>query len=396
MNSQNKNKIGIIGAGAAGLAAAVTVGSVLRSSKELNCWQIDLIEKKNEPGKKLLATGNGKCNITNKNADDYGLCEKFFSDLGILFAEENAGRIYPYSKQALTVRDTLLAAVADCKVNIFTDVTIEKITNNDDGFLLIDQNNVQHRYDKLILTTGGKAGIQHGSDGSGLKMARELGIPIQPILPALVPMTYGKNPGLELTRLKGVRSFVNLRLKHRGRVIAEEQGELQFTDYGLSGICIFNLSRYLKKIPRDGNKIQDCTVEIDLAPDYSYDEILYLLSQNLKAGLKGIVNDKIVGMLVAAGMDPVKDAAKTAAAIKALFVNISGTKGWKEAQVTSGGIGLDHVHMATMEANHVKGLYLAGEILDYDGPCGGYNLSWAWKTGIAAGHGVIDGIEADD
>ena len=392
MKDKHKSKIGIIGAGAAGLAAAVTASCVLLKSEKTSEWQIDLLEKKNEPGKKILATGNGKCNLTNKNAEDFQVCEKFFNDLGILLAEESDGRMYPYSKQARTVRDTLLSAAVSNDVNVFVDVTIEKIEKVEDGFLLIDQNKKRYKYQRLILTTGGKAGMQHGSDGSGLSMVRKLGVLVSPILPALVPMTYGHNPGLDLSGLKGVRTFVNLCLRNKQTVLAKEQGELQFTDYGLSGICIFDLSRYLKGIPKTSNRISNCTVQIDMVPDFSYDELVSLFENNLQAGLKGVVNEKIEKMLLNAGIHPGRDAAKAAGLLKAFSVNIDGTKGWKEAQVTSGGVQLDQINMESMESKNIEGLFLAGEILDYDGPCGGYNLSWAWGSGIKAGLGAVNGI----
>lgn len=389
-------RIGIIGGGASGLAAAITAGRLLKAAPHFSMWEIDLFERNSECGKKILATGNGRCNISNMYADDYQICEGFFTDLGILFAADSEGRMYPYAKQAKTVRDTLVEAVRGCSVNLITDTQIKEVSRREGVFVLIDANGKTYEYDKLVITTGGKAGIQYGSDGDGYKFARVLGIETTPIKPALVPMTYGENPKYNLKILKGVRASVELALKISGQLVATEKGEIQFTDYGLSGICIFNLSNYLKDAPRKNGKICDTEIIIDLIPDFTEEDIISVLDGNLPAGLRGMVNEKIEKLFLESGISPEADSIKTAKLLKALPVNINGTKGWKEAQVTSGGISTDKVDSVSMESLDVSNLFFAGEVLDYHGLCGGYNLNWAWSTGIKAGLGVINGIEADD
>lgn len=388
-------KIGIIGGGAAGLAAAIVSGKVLRAAEECSGLQIDLIEKNSECGKKLLATGNGRCNITNTNAEDYQVSESFFNDLGILLSSEDEGRMYPYSKQAKTVRDILVDAARQYGINICTNLQIKSIEERGGIFVLKDSEGCIYEYDKIIITTGGKAGIQYGSEGDGLKFARNFGIDVTPVLPALVAMTYGENSKFNLKALKGVRANVNLTLKIGGESVATEKGEIQFTDYGLSGICIFNLSRHLKNAPRVNNELAECKVKIDFVPELNEKSLVSLFKNRLPAGLKGIVNEKIERVFLDGGLDPNTQAEKTAKALKAFSVNINGTKGWKEAQVTTGGVNPLRVDPVSMESLDVDNLFFAGEILDYDGPCGGYNLNWAWSTGIKAGLGAINGIHID-
>lgn len=392
--SENK-RIGIIGAGASGLAAAITAGRVLGAAEGFSDWEIDLFEKNNECGKKILATGNGRCNITNTNADDYQISEGFFNDFGILLSLEDEGRMYPYSRQAKSVRDILVSALDSCGVRVITNTQIKSVEERGGIFILNDTSGKSYQYEKLVITTGGKAGIQYGSDGDGFKFARSLGVDVQPILPALSPMTYGHNPSFNLKGLKGVRAEVELTLKFGGESVATEKGEIQFTDYGLSGICIFNLSRHLKNAPRKDKEITDCEVVIDFVPEFSMKDLISIFENKLPAGLKGMVNEKVEKVLIDGGLDPKVNPKKVSTALKSFPVNINGTKGWKEAQVTSGGVDLLRVDLVSMESLDVENLFFAGEVLDYDGPCGGYNLNWAWKTGIKAGLGAIDGIQAN-
>ncbi len=396
MSQDPKKKIGIIGAGPAGMAAAITAGRILTAAEGYSMWQIDLLEKNEEPGKKLLATGNGKCNITNKFAEDFQIVQGFFNDLGIPFTEEERGRLYPYSKQAKTVRDTLVNAANTYGVNIITGMGIENICKPDNFFILRNASGKEHKYEKLIIATGGKAGIQYGSTGDGYKFARALGIEVSSILPALVPMTYCDAQEYDLKKLKGVRADAELTLIVNGEDIASEAGEIQFTDYGISGICTFDLSRYLKNLNRTSEDCTDCFVSINLTADLSEEDIYSLLESGPIAGLKGIVNEKIEALLLEKNLDPMEEVKYIIKLLKNFTVNISGTKGWKQAQVTAGGVSLSGVDLTSMESKAVDNLYFAGEVLDYDGPCGGYNLNWAWRTGIQAGLGVTNGIEADD
>lgn len=385
---RNRNKIGIIGAGASGLAAAV-------AASEDSPFRVFLYEKNAEPGKKILATGNGRCNITNEFDEDYLLCKRFFHDLGILLAEGGEGRMYPHSKRAVSVRDALAGQAAKNGAKLITETNIADIRTDDGGFSVIDSEGSKQYFEKLIIATGGKAGIQYGSSGDGLKFARGLGLDVKPVMPGLVPMTYSGNPSFDVRRLKGVRADVGLKLTMEGYGEVSESGEVQFTDYGLSGICVFNLSRYLRNAQRSDSKIVNAQVIIDFVPTYTEEELTALFRRDLQAGLKGVVNEKVEEVFLKGGLDPKQSPVETAGVLKAFPVRIDGTKGWKEAQVTLGGVGLDQINMNTMESTKVRNLFFAGEVLDYDGPCGGHNLSWAWKTGIRAGKAAA-GAGIDD
>ena len=392
MNKDLK-KIGIIGAGPAGLTAAITAGKVLKTSERFSDWKIDLFEKNDEPGRKLLATGNGRCNITNEFAEDFQLSYSFFNDLGVVFAKEDRGRMYPYSRQARNVRDILVKTALAYDVDILSNTDIESVKHSNDIFVLKDKYEKEYEYSRLIITTGGKAGIQYGSTGDGFKFARDMGIKVKKILPSLVPMTYGDDQQYDLKKLKGVRAEAKLTLMIDGEEIADEYGEIQFTDYGISGICVFDLSRFLEDIKRETDSISDCTVLIDLLPQISEKELALLLDSGAPAGLKGIVNEKLERLLLDRGLDPQNDSIQIAETLKHFPLNIDGTKGWKEAQITSGGVPLEAIDTNCMESHEIPSLFFAGEILDYDGPCGGFNLNWAWKSGIQAGLGVINGIK---
>ncbi len=345
-NTKGKN-IGIIGGGAAGLAAAVTIGRASDCggfAYDSVCHlklSVDLIEKNSEAGRKLLASGNGRCNISNESADDHKICESFFRKLGLIFTSEDEGRLYPYSKQAKNVRDVLIDTAVANGVNMVTDTDISGIELIDipqadgdsssgpdvakfdvpqaDGnsrsepdvakfdipqsdresspesytskfnvsklnsmnchndlsdrhqkFLLKTSDGREFIYDKLIIATGGKAGIQYGSSGLGLRFARNMGLAYTPVLPALVPMIYGDNEAYDLRRLKGVRSEVRLALCVDGKEQISESGEIQFTDYGISGICVFNLSRHMRNVRKNDGKMEGCSVIIDFFPDINY------------------------------------------------------------------------------------------------------------------------------
>ena len=396
MTDNYKNKIGIIGAGAAGLAAGITAGRILTDAQGLKEWKIQIFDSNDEPGKKILATGNGRCNITNIEARDYEVVKGFFNDLGILFAFEEEGRVYPHSKQAKSIRDVLVKSAEKYGVDFQLNKSIKQIKKTDDFFVLTDIDGNEYVFEKVIVASGGKAGIQYGSDGSGLRLLRDFKIKQNPILPALVPMVYDDSQEANLKSLKGVRANVKVTLYVNGKEISNEFGEIQFTQYGLSGICIFNLSRFFVDLPKSNGKLDECYVIIDLVPEYEKQEVKAFLSDNLEAGLEGIVNRKIADFFANSKEFSGGDAEKTANSLKEFQVKISGTKGWKEAQVTSGGIDLKEINPSSMELKNVKNLHLAGEILDYAGPCGGFNLNWAWLTGIQAGLGATNGIHQDD
>jgi predicted flavoprotein YhiN len=396
----------IIGAGAAGLTAAIAFrrrceGTVL------------IIDANRGPGAKILETGNGRCNLSNESAPGWEVAREFFGSLGVLLdTDEPSGRAYPQSRQAATIRDALIteSKTLGCEFLLQTRVTSVVRVIEDDSFMT-DTERGAFRAKQVIVATGGKARPRYGNRGDGYAFARSLGINVTPIKPALVPFVYEDDAKDELSALSGVRAKASVSLlvydhdeaetevragaadaetKVRTatadaetearadtggkevKVVAEASGEVQFTDYGLSGICVFDLSRHYKTGERQA-------VRIDLAPNHSADEIRELISVRRAAGLSGIVHPKIAHYILQ------KSKADIAATVKNFTAPIKGTKGWKDAQITAGGVALSEVDEKHFESKTAPGLYFAGEILDYDGPSGGYNLDHAWTTGQKAG-----------
>jgi predicted Rossmann fold flavoprotein len=231
---------------------------------------------------------------------------------------------------------------------------------------------------------GGKAGPQYGCAGDGYRIARRLGHAVVSPLPALAPLVCDARCADRLAALKGIRAKGKAALWIGEEKTAEETGEIQFTADGLSGICVFDLSRHLRN-----REARVCRVILDLAPEYDEAELESLLSEGRAAALRGIVH---AGLAARVAADTAGDARAAAREIKAMEFPVAGTKGWREAQTSSGGVRADMVDAATMESRIAQGLYFAGEILDYDGRCGGYNLHWAWTSGMRAGRAAAASV----
>lgn len=411
-------KITVIGGGPAGMVAAIF------AARKLGGHNVRLLEKNEKLGRKLLATGNGRCNITNRNSHmecpssvqeafkqmNVESTLDFFKGLGILTREESEGRLYPYSEQAISVQQALIAELTSLNVEIICQVTVKKLEKTPDGFNLLGEiekqekirQNKEVRYatQKVIIATGGKAGPQYGSTGDGYAMAKEFGHSIVKLIPSLTQITSEQSFFKEL---KGVRAKGSVTLLKRSKPLDMETGEIQFTENGLSGICIFNLTRLIRL---EDNGYADYTVKIDLMPEFSSQELneflieRTLLLQNRKTEefLNGMINGKLSSIILKeAGFDEKtmrtlklsqltkKQVQEVAKHLKGWELSISGTKGWKEAQITCGGIDMAQLNVETLESKLVKGLYFAGEVTDIDGKCGGYNLQWAWTSGYVAG-----------
>ena len=375
MIPNNYYDIIIIGAGASGMAAAISAGNVFSANSYSAA--ILLLEKNPEPGKKLLVTGHNRCNITNTACEDYETVLKFFSQIGFLLRLEKGALYYPASGQAVSVRDALREGLCRTGADILLEHSVEAVQVKKAGFEVSTTLGATFTTEKLILATGGKAGPQFGCTGDGYSIAKALGHSIVSPLPALVQLVCdeqtikGRLAVLKGVRAKGAASFYS-----RGRLLETSVGEIQFSESGLSGICIFDLSRHMRE------KDKDTCIILDLAPDYSKDEIERLLSERLPAGLNGILPVKLARLVEEEARS---DPGQCAALIKEMAFNITGSKGWKEAQITSGGIALHGIAPETLESKFTPGFYMCGEILDYDGKCGGFNLNWAWNTGIKAG-----------
>ncbi len=394
----------IIGGGAAGMMAAVSASRILSGQ------QIVLLEKNPVLGRKVSAAGNGRCNFSNRSCrwQDYGgqdlsvvrgafncLSPKdtviLFEELGVLSREEE-GRLYPYPEQASSVTEALREelTVNGIDIRLSTEVTAVEKKGNE---FVIKYGDRTLRTQNLIIAAGGKAGHKYGSTGDGYGFAKGFGHTLQRPLPALVQIVTGDSFA---SRLKGVRAKGVVSLVKGARIVAREEGEIQFTEDGMSGICVFDLSRYL------GEEPADFRIQVDLLPEYPLDRLVELLvkRQERMAGrrgeslLKGMLKDRLIPVyLELADIDadsPIErvDRARLlllAELLKCREVAVKGTKGWVEAQVTAGGVKGSELQSETLESKLVPGLFLAGEVLDVDGRCGGWNLQWAWSSGWTAG-----------
>lgn len=378
----SEKSITVIGGGPAGMTAAI-------SAARQGANTVRLIEKNNILGRKLLATGNGRCNLTNLNCDDAGETLGFFSGLGLLTRSEGEGRVYPYSEQASAVQEALISELIGLKVEILCGQEVKAIEATDHGYRTIT-NQGEYISEAVILATGGKAGPQFGSTGDGYRFAKGFGHHTARLMPSLVQITSDQPFFKEL---KGVRSKGLAELLRGSKIIDREAGEIQFTEDGLSGICIFNLSR---------NYVSGDIIRIDLFPEYSTDALAKLLSgtkdelksRDLRQFFSGMLHKKLIPVILRqlslesqrkASELTREETERAACFLKGWEIPVTGTKGWKEAQVTAGGVELSEVDMTTMESRLAPNLFFAGEILNEDGKCGGYNLQWAWISGMTAG-----------
>ena len=379
--------ITVIGGGPSGMMAAISAAL----SGEV---AVRILEKNDLLGKKLLATGNGRCNLTNINCPDAAATLDFFSEIGLLTKSEGEGRVYPYSEQASAVQEVLVNMLRDLEVEILCGVDIQTIERNDSAFIVSGERKTFYT-DAVILATGGKAGPQYGSTGEGYRIAKKFGHTVVRTMPSLVQMVSDM---AFFRQLKGVRIKGVAELLRDDRTVDREAGEIQFTEDGLSGICIFNLSKDYQ---------QGDTVRLDLFPDYDEALLLqifkqrveFLSSRMISEFFLGMINKKLIPVILGElSLDEKRTVgtlteAELKSAVKLLkgwIISITGTKGWKEAQVTSGGISLSEVNLDTMESRIIPKLYFAGELLDWDGKCGGYNLQWAWSSGRIAGKAAAE------
>ena len=396
-----KQQVIVVGGGASGLTAAIMAA---RSGAS-----VTIMEHMPKPGKKILSTGNGKCNLTNLSMPDGAyrssqpeFAEKvlksftveetleFFQDLGIVLTDRN-GYVYPNSGQASTVLEALLFELKHLGVSIITDCKVEKIKPD----LTVISSQGKKKVDAVILAAGSMAALKTGSDGSGYELAKALGHHMIPPLPALVQLKCREK---WFKQAAGVRTEALVTLKIDGKPIASDRGELQFTDYGISGIPVFQISRFASQGLHDGNQV---TAELDLFPAVDFSKTQQMLTERKKhfgyrpalEYLNGVINQKLIPILMqeaeikSGNVNEITTAQikKLTEALKSLKTVITATNPYEQAQVCSGGIDTREVNAKTMESKIINGLYLAGEILDVDAICGGYNLQWAWTSGVLAG-----------
>ncbi len=357
----------IIGAGASGLVCAIRLK---QNNKNDN---VVLLERLDTVGKKILATGNGRCNLSNKKAEHFEEVITFFESIGLKTRVDEEGRIYPYSNQATTVKGLLeeecnalgVKTVKSCKVNrIENDLTI-----------ITEKGKI--KADNIVIATGGKAQSSLGSDGSGYDLLKGLGHKITPLSPALVQLT---SPSKYPRQLKGQRVKGNMKILLDGKVAKEEYGEILFTDYGLSGIVSMNLSEIVSR-NFECDKPKKCHAVIDLASDFSEDE--------LKKHIKKFGNlDGVLGFKMSDVLDKMAngDGEKIAHFAKNFQLIINGTKGYNFAQITSGGADLNEFD--SFESKKIKNVYACGEVLNKQFECGGFNLNFAFYSGITVADNI--------
>ena len=394
--------IGIIGAGASGMAAAL-------AAAEHPSVQVVLLERQARVGRKLQATGNGRCNLTNLHAGNGGYhgdnvefaaaalerhnpeeTLEWFARMGLYTVAEASGRVYPYSDQANSVVDVLRFALEKPNIQLVTGFEVEKVKKADGGFR-IDGTGETIFVDKLIVACGGLAGTKLGGCMSGYKFLRSMGHHCTKLRPTLVQL---KADWKGCASLKGVRANCHAAIYHNGNLHSQSLGELQFTEHGLSGPVMFEISRDACQ----GNGEWIC--KLDLLPDWDYKTLAVELSRRQSTHwlsedlLTGILHNRLGRVLTAAvGIKPQKpirdlddaDIEAVCAAVKGFEVPLTEPLGMDSAQVTAGGIVTKEFDPATMESRLVPGLYACGEVLDIDGDCGGYNLQWAWSSGRVAG-----------
>ena len=392
--------IAIIGGGASGLTAGI-------AASRFGCNNITILEKLPRVGKKILSTGNGRCNLTNINisqsdydgdtellsylSSDIDDSAEFFSSIGLICRADNTGRVYPYSNSATSVLDALRFAADFSDINTICEYAVTDIKKTKNCFI-ITNGETEVRAKRVIIATGGKAAQSLGSTGDGYELCKKLGHTVTKLYPALAPL----RTDVELVKsVKGLRVTADVSLIYGGAVIDKQSGEVQFTDGALSGICIFNLSAKAAKYINKGE------ISIDTAPTLSKNELFTLIKSTagIRASLPceelltGIYHKRIgQAMLKKAGISFSRLCGEISDKEISLLCNIAkdsrypirNVSDWSLAQITCGGIPANEVS-DKLESLKAHGLYLCGEILNIQGKCGGYNLDWAWKSGYTAG-----------
>lgn len=408
----------ILGGGASGLAAACSLSDAGR--------RVLILEKQSRVGRKLLSTGNGRCNLTNLNAAPrhyHGaraaaaraleLCPPkdvldFFEGLGLPAVSDGEGRVYPMSNQAASVLDALRLFAAERGCETITDCAAESILPKGNGFTVRAADGRTFSGRRALVCTGGLAAPKLGACGDGYRILDALGHPSTPRFPAIAAL---RTPPEFVRGLKGQRANCALSLISENRVLRRESGEILFSDDGVSGIAAMQLARACKEALRAGKR---CAVTIGLLPGDSPDRALERLREraarlpgrSMEDFLNGIVSRRIGQALVrACGIEPLS---RTAGSLsKSELKSLSGiliawtlpvndVQGFDQAQVTAGGVSMKDFDWNTMESRRVPGLYAAGELLDVDGDCGGFNLQWAWSSALIAARAMDLSLKAQE
>lgn len=410
-----KHQVLIVGGGASGCITAL----LLREAGV----DVAVMEAQDRILRKILVTGNGRCNITNQkllgltDAAPYYSCQdptfafdplidfdarravRFFEGVGLPLVTLEEGKMYPKSLQASSVSDLIRLRLKELDVPVYLNSKVKTITRRDGLFWLMTSHD-SYSADEVVIAAGGQAMPATGSDGSFYKIARELGHAIVKPLPALVQLKTDFN---QLRALSGVKLDACLSLWDRDREVARETGELLFTDYGISGPPVLQLSRFASRILSDG---REPMIYLNLFPELSEDRVYELIrrqrelfpTREAQDLLNGIVNKKLIPVLFRqSGLDKMTRLARELSdevlenvgrLLTAWPMKVTETTGFVNAQSTLGGVALSDVDHKTLESRHVPGLYFTGEILDVCGACGGYNLQWAWSSAFAVAEAI--------
>ncbi|NFE20997.1 NAD(P)/FAD-dependent oxidoreductase [Clostridium botulinum] len=401
------HEIIILGGGASGITASII-------SKDMGS-DVAILESNDRIGKKILTTGNGRCNISNENISSCKYysnnnnfykfilsqftvqdTKNFFNSLGLPLITLNEGKIYPMSLQASSVLDILRLAIEDRQIPIYFNNKVKNIKKSNKGFVISTENEI-FQCKKLILASGGMSAPNTGSDGSGFKLAKNFGHNIIDPVPGLVQL---KLDFPYLKALSGIKFDGNVKLTLDNKNLREESGEILFTDYGISGPPILQLSSLVSKLLYNNKKIY---LQIDMFPNMSKENIINLLENHwgtfyyrtIHDSFIGIINKKLITTLLKyCGIKNIhmpcqditwQEKEKIFHALKNWTFTITGTNSFKNSQVTCGGVDTSEVSNKSLESLKVKDLYFCGEILDVNGDCGGFNLQWAWSSGYIAG-----------
>jgi hypothetical protein len=407
-------RVAVVGGGAAGLTAALAARYCGAG--------VTVLERMDRVGKKILATGNGRCNMSNTDLNithyhganpkfAYGALSRFgfhrtmefFERLGIAWKVEEGGKVFPVSNQASSVLDVLRHELEIRGVKTLTGTEVKGISKSNGEFILRLGNGADLHFDRVIIATGGKAAPNLGSNGSGYALAEQMGHRIVEPFPALVQLRLASG---FLKQISGIKFEYEAEILVRNKPVARAGGEILFTDYGISGPPILALSRTAGEyLARD----EQVVLKLILINYMSREELEAFLINRLRQqahktlafSFVGFINKRLVPVLLReAGIEDInKQAGQVTAGERNAILTIlqdwrfevTGTNTWTAAQVTAGGVDVKDVNRKTMESKLVPGLYFAGEVLDIDGDCGGYNLQWAWSSGYVAGESAATG-----
>lgn len=401
-----RRKIIIIGGGASGMIAGIIAAR--------QGARVTILERKDRIGKKLLATGNGRCNISNEqmsearyHSDSFNIftgvynqfnleaTKLFFKQLGVEILELENGKLYPFSLQASSVLNVLRYELDRLGIAVMCDEEVIGINLSNKVVVTTSKN--KYYGDKLIMATGGKSAPELGSNGSGFKLGRAIGLKVVEPYPSLIQLESNYK---YLRHLKGTKVMSNVKIVVEEAVLSDVYGEVLFTDYGLSGLPILDVSRYASKALKDHKA--SIKVQLDLVPDLDRSTLDTLLINRIEHMPYKALADFFVGLVPKSLIIPLikdnglsqdmkasnitkQDRANILIWLKQLSIDITGTRKWNQSQATAGGIDCNEVNPITLSLKSQLTVYLCGEILDIDGDCGGFNLQWAWSSGYVAG-----------